>query len=371
MEGFHDPRYFDYAASSLPWQESIEAYTSTSKEFYANPSSNHIPGKEAKQKLLGLKKEFCDLLHFYDGRLLSCSSGSEANNTIIEGHLKAFPNGRLLIAEDVHESVWYAVEKYKKAVEVLEIDPSGRIPLDKFEEALRNKITLVCVSHVCNETGTIHPIEKLADLCFKRQIRILIDGAQSVGHLPLDLNTIPFNYFTFSGQKFGSIKSTGGILFRDDAFRSLIQGGKQQWNLRAGTEDLAGLSAMTVALKQSSDCITDETIRLRSLKQLILEPLKEIPNLIVNSPEDGVPWILSVSIPGYSGREIVSGLSMAGFAISTGSACHESELEPSRIIMAMGRNNKEAIGSIRLSMGMGTTEEAVKDLTHALLDLVK
>ncbi|MCK5703899.1 MAG: aminotransferase class V-fold PLP-dependent enzyme [Cyclobacteriaceae bacterium] len=370
MEISPDPKYFDYAASSPPWPEALDAYIKSSTTYYANPSSLHRHGKEAKRELLILKKTFCDLLNFFDGRLLLCASGTEANNTIIDGHMKMFPEGRLLIAEDVHDSIWYATKKYKKSVEVLNIDRFGQIQIDELDRALTREITLVCINHVSNETGTVHPVMEMADLCSRRKIKILIDGTQSLGHLPINLDAIPFNYFSFSAHKFGGVKSTGGVLIRDDQFRPLISGGKQEWDLRAGTEDIAGLAAMVVALKKCLDCVEEETIRLNILKKSILEHLKKQPHVLINSPGNSLPGILSVSIPGMTGRELVAVLSHSGFAISTGSACHANQLAPSRIITAMGRNKMEAIGSIRISMGFGTTDEAVNNLVKTLLDLI-
>ncbi len=371
MQKYPDSRYFDYAASSPPWQEALDEYVKSSTIFFANPSSQHRHGKETKQELLILKKEFCDLLHFYDGRLLLCASGSEANNTIIEGHMRKFPEGKLLIAEDVHDSIWYATDKYKKSVEVLKINQNGEIQMDDFDRALTNDISLVCINHVSNETGTVHQVLEMADICARRKIKILIDGTQSLGHMAINLDTIPFDYYSFSAHKFGGVKSTGGLLIRDDLFEPLIRGGKQEWDLRAGTENIAGLSAMVVALKKSLECVEDEMERLKALKKLMLKQLKRLPNVLINGPENGSPRILSVSIPGVTGRELVAVLSHSGFAISTGSACHANQLAPSRIITAMGRSEPEAIGSIRISMGIGTTEDAVKDLLKALIDLIK
>ena len=371
MKDFADSMYFDYAASSPPWPESLDAYTKSAIVFHANPSSKHRLGKEAKHELLTLKKAFCDALQFYDGRLLLCSSGSEANNTIIDGHMQMFPQGRLLIAEDVHDSIWYATKKYKKSVDVLRIDQDGQLSMDKLERGLANDITLLCFNHVSNETGAIHPVLEIADLCLQNRIKILIDGAQSLGHLPVSMDSLPFNYYSFSGHKFGGLKSTGGVLIRDDQFEPLITGGKQEWNLRAGTEDIAGLSAMVVALKKCLKSMKEESIRLRKLKNSILEKLEIVRRLIVNSPENSLSGIISVSIPGLTGSELVTLLSHAGFAISTGSACHANELEPSRIITAMGRNKEETIGTIRISMGYGTTADSVNKLTNTLLEIIK
>lgn len=370
MENFADPRYFDYAASSPIWPEALEAFTDAAKNNFANPSSQHRHGREAKQELLTLKKACCDVLRFYDGRLLQCASGTEANNTIIEGHIRMFPKARILVAEDVHDSIWYATKKHRKSVKILKIDTNGRVQINNVERALSDDITLACINHVSNETGAIHPVEAIADLCARKQSRILIDGAQSIGHLPIDMNAIPFDYYTFSGHKFGGVKSVGGAFIRDDHFEPLIKGGKQEWNLRAGTEDLAGLSALLAALKKSIASLHEEMIRLSKLKKALLERFKQVPHVIVNSPEDSLPGILSVSIPGITGSELVTLLSHSGFAISTGSACHANEMEPSRIIAAMGRSKKEAMGTIRISMGVGTTGDAVNDLMKVLLEII-
>ncbi len=371
MAEFPHSHYFDYAASAPPWPESLDSYVKVSEAFYANPSSQHILGKEAKKEFMELKKEFCDQLQFFDGRLLLCASGTEANNVVIEGHLKSFPDGRLLIAEDVHDSIWYATKKYPKYVDVIGIDSSGQLPIHKFEELLTESISLVCLSHACNETGIIHPIKELTDTCFRKQVKILIDGAQSVGHLPLELNDIPFTYFTFSGHKFGGVRSTGGLLFRDDQFESLISGGGQEWDLRAGTENVAGLSSMVAALHKSIAHQIDEMDRLKTLKESMISKLKTLPYVLVNSNDNGIHGLLSVSIPGRNGKELVSALSMSGFSVSTGSACHDNQMEPPRIILAMGRNEKEALGTIRISMGPANTVESVNELMEILMDLIR
>lgn len=366
-----DPRYFDYAASSPVWKEALEAYIETSNIQYANPSSIHFYGKNAKRNLLELKKAFCDLVHFHDGRLLLCGSGSEANNTIVEGHRSTFPGAKMLMAEDVHESLWYATKKYHKSIEVLKIDHNGYLNKKDLLNALNKRPTLVCISHVCNETGMIHPVKDLAEMCFKSKTRLLIDGMQAIGHIPVDLGSIPFTYYTVSGHKFGAVKSTGGVLIRDAVFDPLVWGGKQQWNLRAGTEDVASLSSMVVALEKSIDDLEKESVRLLDLKMRIIAGLKHVSEIQVNSLDGTTPGILSISFPTKTGREIVGALSLSGFAISTGSACHANEIEPSRIIQAMGKSEKLARGTIRISMGRGTTEKSVNELVEHLLELTK
>jgi cysteine desulfurase len=246
-----DPHYFDYAASAPPFNYSLERYKEVSQRFYANPSSSHNQGKAAKQFLLEQKEQFCNLLNFRDGRLLLCSSGTEANNTIIEGHLRRNPGGRIMIAENVHSSVWYITEKYKSVVDILTIDQLAKVNPDRLKESLKPDTSLVCINHVCNETGAIQSLNHIALICSERKIKLLVDGAQAIGHIPVDMELIQNDYYSFSAHKFGAGRSFGGLLIRDESFDPLLSGGKQEWGLRAGTENIGGLAAGIVALEES------------------------------------------------------------------------------------------------------------------------
>jgi len=367
-----DPKYFDYAASTPPFIEASKRFAHISKDYYANPSSIHRQGVRARKMMNELKKGFCDLLHFSDGRLLLCSSATEANNTIIESHIHKYPTRRILIAEDTHESVWYAVHKYPAVTDVLKIDTNGGISLSSFTKAFSPETSLVCINHACNETGTVHDIEKMGVICQANNIKLLVDGTQAVGHIAIDMNSIPCDYYTFSAHKFGGFRSTGGILMRDDDFIPLIWGGRQEWNKRAGTENIAGLGAAVSALTKCLDQLPTETSRLTKLTHNFVARFRElVPTVKVNTPENSIPGFLSLSIPGYRGNEIVTALSLSGFSVSTGSACHASQVEPSRTILALGRSREQAIGTIRISMGYGTTTDAVDALLEAIVQYVQ
>jgi len=166
------------------------------------------------------------------------------------------------------------------------------------------------------------------------------------------------------------VKSVGGVFIRDSEFDSLIHRGKQEWDLRAGTENLAGLASMIAAVKKSIEVLDMESKRLNAFRKLIISRLKNVPKILFNSAENSAPGILSISFSDITGSEIVGALSLGGIAVSKGSACHASEAEPSRVILAMGRNTSEAKGSVRISMGRGTTKQAVNDLIDALLEIV-
>jgi cysteine desulfurase len=366
---YPDPKYFDYAASCPPYQEALKAYTDMSIRYFANPSSSHRHGVVAQKEMLSLKKEFCDLVHFFDGRLLLCSSGTEANNTIIEGHMRRHPNARLLIAEDVHDCIWYATEKYKNRTEILPIDHHGRINIEILKKLLKNDITLLCLNHVSHELGTIHPVSAIADICSFQNVKLLIDGVQAIGKIPVDLSAISCDYYSLSSHKFGGPRSAGGVFIRDGEFEPMHAGGKQEWNLRAGTENLAGLAASLTALKLCLENLDTETVRLRRLRNYLLDGISRlVPEVLINGTAENLPGLISLSFPGHSSHEIIAGLSLSGFALSAGSACHANQIESSRIIKAIGRNRKAGIGTLRISTGYGTTYESINSL---LLNLVK
>jgi len=366
-----DSAYFDYASTAPPYPEAIAMFSEISHKYFANPSSLHKHGTASRFKLEELKKMVSELIGFNDGRLLLCSSGTEANNTIIEGHFKAHPKARILTAINTHDSIWYARKLYKNQTDILPVNNEGISEPQMLIKSIKKGTSLVCISHVCSETGAIQPVKELASVCSDRGIKLLIDGVQAVGHLPLNLDDIHFDYYVFSSHKFGSVKGTGGILIRNSEFDSLMHGGKQEYNLRAGTENVAGLAATVEALKISIAQISEEQTRLRNLTDLLINELRQKNvNMLINSPVDSLPGFISLSFPGFMSAEIVTALSLSGFAVSAGSACHSGVHEPSRTITAMGRSKKEALGSIRITMGRYTTSESVIQLACALNDFV-
>ena len=328
---YPDPYYFDYAASSPPHVEALDRYKSVALKYPANPSSTHASGAEAGRKLVELKMQFCNLLDFKDGHLLLCSSATEANNTIIEGHRKRFPEGRILIAEDVHDSIWYATRKHKDHADVLPLTGMDYPDPKKLVSIIKPETSLICINHVCNETGRIFELAPIAEYCFRRNIRLLVDGSQAAGHIPVSLEYIPCDYYSFSAHKFGGPRGVGGLLIRDRQFEPMLSGGKQEWELRAGTENLAGLAATISALEISLSKMDERTSLLHTLKTNLLYELKrQVPETLVNTPENGLPGFLSLSFPGFISAEMVTALSVSGFKIARGSACNATGTEPSR-----------------------------------------
>ena len=360
-----DPKYFDYAASVPPFEEVLDVFKQYSIDHFANPSSIHPAGLSAKNTLGELKRKFCQQLNFNDGRLFLCASASEANNTILE----SYHDQKILLVEDVHSSIWYAKDKYPKNVSVFTINPDGSIDIDRLLVELDKSPALMAMTHASNETWRIHDIETICRFAKARGVKTLVDAAQTIGHISIDMETIEVDYLVFSAHKFGGCRGTGGILARDLSFDALIKGGEQEWQKRAGTENIAGLAAAEKALEISLSSSAEEAQRLSALNKTFCDTIKEsIPGVLFNSEisTDSLASLISLSIAGKSGTEIVRALSLDDISISTGSACHSDQEEPSRVIMALGRSQDEASGTIRISMGRGTNEDAILELAKQL-----
>jgi cysteine desulfurase len=218
----------------------------------------------------------------------------------------------------------------------------------------------------------VQDVAAIGRLCRERGVLLHVDGVQAVGHLPLELDAVPFDFYTFSAHKFGGPRGTGGVFTRDAEPVPQISGGGQERGLRAGTENVAGLAGALEALRLCTGMMAGETARLRRLARLLVDELgREAAEFVLNSDlEEGLPGLVSLSFPGVSGTTLVADLDLMGFAVSAGSACHSNRVEPSRVIAAMGRPEELALGTVRVSMGRFTEEDGVRRLARTLAEAV-
>ncbi len=365
-----DDRYFDYAASAPPYPEALQRFQEASLRLYANPSSSHDGGRQAREILDGARKGILSSLGAPDGSLVLTSGATEANNLVIRSAMEADPEGRLLLANDVHPSAWFAKARYSKRVDVVEVDAQGRLAPDRLEAKLTRKTVLCSLLHANNETGVVHDLKTLAAVCAKAGVPLHVDGVQAVGRLPVSLAGLPCAYYVFSAHKFGGPRGVGGVMVRGAALRPQIEGGGQEGGRRSGTENVAGLEAAGVALEAALRTLDREIPRLRKLARMLRDEVGS--GALVNSdPEGGLPGLVSLSFPNLVGENLVAEMNLRGYAISAGSACGSGKMEPSRPVMAMGRTREQALGTVRISMGRTTTEEAVRGLAATLKDVVE
>jgi cysteine desulfurase len=361
-------RYLDYAATAPMLPEALEAYARAARDFPGNPSSVHASGAAARRALNEAKERICACVGFDDGRLVLTSGATEANNFILRSVLATGSGERALIGRDTHPSIWFAISEYPEAADVLNLPEGGVLSPAGVTAALTPEHRLVALGHACNETGLVHPVREIATVLNLRGLLTHIDGTQAVGRLPVDLSQIPCDFYTFSAHKFGGPHGVGGVFMRDFQPTPLLRGGNQEWRLRAGTENVAAALATATALEVARARVESEATRLRALAGDLVARLRQAwPETLVNSDvSNGLPGLVSVSFPGVPAHDVAVALSMEDFSVSTGSACHADLVIPSRVILALGRRDEEALGTLRISMGPQTTAQTINDLVEAL-----
>ena len=366
-------RYFDAAASAPPFPEALDAQASAARRWFGNPSAGHAAGRAAALELRSLKAAFARLLDFSDGRVVLMSGATEANNWVIRSVLARFPTGRILVAADVHASVWQAARLFAERMDVLAPDSTGRVTPAALAAALKPDTRLFCCSHAANETGVIHDVAALSSLCSRRGVLCHVDGAQAVGHVPVRLSELCCEFYVFAAHKFGGPRGCGGVCLRWDGGTGMLAGGEQEDGLRAGTENLPGLAGAVAALEASLALQPHETARLRTLACRLAEAARaaDAACRVNGDPATGLPGLVSLSFAGLDGHALAADLDQQGFAVGTGSACSESKPEPSRALLAMGLTPREALGTVRISMGRLTRGSDVDELIAALAATVR
>ena len=366
-------RYFDWAASAPPFPEALAAQSEAARRWFGNPSAGHAAGRAASLELRRLKTSFARLLDFPDGRVVLMSGATEANNWVIRSAMARFPQGRVLVAADVHASVWQTARQFAERMDVLAPDGVGRVTPAALAAALKPDTRLFCCSHATNETGAVHDVAALSAVCARRGVLCQVDGAQAIGHLPVRLSELCCEFYVFAAHKFGGPRGVGGVCLRWDAAAGWLAGGGQEDGLRAGTENLPGLAGTLAALEQSLALLPQETARLRSLAYRLAEAVRGVDAAcrVNGDPATGLPGLVSLSFAGLDGHALAADLDQQGFAVGTGSACSESKPEPSRALLSMGLTPAEALGTVRVSMGRMTRESEVDELIAALTATVR
>lgn len=355
-------KYYDHTASSPILPQAIDAWIQAAQRFPANPSSAHDVGVQAHQALENARKKLLNLIAWPQASVVFTSSATEANNLSVQGHLRANPKTQVLIAEHCHPSLWNLIARFPDRIRPLSL-PKGSLEPEHLARNLSHGSTLVCVSQACNETGRTVPIAALADCCAKHQAKLLVDAVQVPGRLPLPNFHPALAAMTMSAHKFGGPRGVGALIHHNLPMESVQVGGSQESGLRPGTENLPGILGMLSAL----ETVLSKPQNLRQQIKYLWNAISDIPGIVLNSDlEQGLPGLLSVSIAGIQGSEIVADLSLQGFSISAGSACSAGGRDPSRQILLLGRSVSEALGSLRLSLGTEHTQTDLDALAQAL-----
>jgi cysteine desulfurase len=364
--------YFDYNATVPTRPEVIEAMAAVLGEGLGNPSSMHAHGRRARRHLDQARERVARLLGCASREIVFTSGASESNNLALRGFAARNPDGPVVTTAIEHHSILETVKALGRrgtSVRVLGVDRDGRLDLEEVRSLTTDRRALVALGLVNGETGHIADLDAILASVGPKTI-VHVDAAQAAGRMPLSMRE-GIHLVALSAHKFGGPWGVGALVVRTDAIEPIVTGGPQERGLRAGTENVAGIVGMGVAAESALKDLASEGERLRSLREGLWARLDaSIRGLLRITPLDGAPGTLTIALDSIASDVVVAGLDLAGFSVSTGSACAAGAPEPSHVMRALEIDERHRNGVIRISMGAGTTAEDVSALAAALVRIV-
>jgi cysteine desulfurase len=368
--------YLDHAATTPLRAEVLEAMLPYLTEYHGNPSSLHADGRRARQGLDEARETIVAILGAKPRELVFTASGSEADNLAVKGVAWAVSaRGRHIITTSIeHKAVLNAcaiLERSGFEVTYLPVTGDGRVDPDDVAAAITERTGLVSVMYANNEIGTIQPIREIGAICRSRGVLFHVDAVQAGGFLPLDVDSLGVDLMSLAAHKVYGPKGVGALFVRQGTpLLPQIQGGAQERQRRAGTENVAGIVgfARAMELAQGDPAARDaENERLRALRDRLLGAVSRIPGLTpTGHPSERLPHNASWLVDGVEGGDLIAALDLEGVAASTGSACTTGSAEPSHVLLALGISPERAHGALRLTAGRGTTEAEINQAAAAL-----
>ena len=360
--------YVDNAATTAMSDTAIAAMLPYLKEIYGNPSSLHTVGQVAKEELDKARQVVADCLGATPREIYFTSGGSEADNQAIRtAALNGAMKGKKHIVSTAfeHHAVLHTLKKLEKEgfeVTYLDVHSDGLVTAEQVEEAIRPDTALVTVMYANNEVGTIQPIAEIGAVCRKKGVIFHTDAVQAVGHIPVNVERDNIDMLSLSAHKFHGPKGVGALYCRKNVvLRNLIEGGAQERNKRAGTENLAGICAMAAALKEACDNLEANMAKEKVLRDRLIEGLSEIEHSKLNGDrEKRLPGNVNMCFEGIEGESLLLLLDAKGICASSGSACTSGSLDPSHVLLALGLPHEVAHGSLRLSLSENNTAEEIE-----------
>ncbi len=366
--------YLDNNATTMVDPEVVAAMLPFFSEQYGNPSSLHQFGDRVGRALQQARRQVQALLGaHYDSEIIFTSCGTESDSTAILSALKAQPERKEIITTVVeHPAVLTLCQQLEKegyTVHYLKVDKRGRLDMKEYIGLLSDRVAVVSVMWANNETGTLFPVEEMADLAQQAGVMFHTDAVQAVGKIPIDLKNSAIDMLSLSGHKLHAPKGVGVLYLRRGVrFRPLLRGGHQERGRRAGTENSASIVALGKAAELALHHLDEEKTRVRQLRDRLERGLLEaIPNCFVTGdPGNRLPNTCNIAFEYVEGEAILLLLNKEGIAASSGSACTSGSLEPSHVMRAMEIPFTAAHGSIRFSLSRYNSDAEVDRVIEAL-----
>ena len=363
--------YADNAATTAMSETALEAMLPCLREEYANPSSLHTPGQRAAEKLTEAREIFARHLGASPAEITFTSGGSESDNQALRsGAMLGLRKGKkhIISTKFEHHAVLHtlqALEKEGFEVTLLDIPSDGVVTAEQVRQAIRPDTALVSVMFANNEIGTIQPIAEIAAVCREAGVLFHTDAVQAAGHLPIDVKALGVDMLSLSAHKFHGPKGVGVLYARRGvAITNVIYGGAQERGRRAGTENVPGIVGAAAAFEEACAHMEENAQKMTALRDRLIRGLTAIPHTVLNGDaERRLPGNVNVCFEGIEGESLLLMLDAKGIAASSGSACTSGSLDPSHVLLALGRPHEVAHGSLRLSLSHYTTDA---DVDHIL-----
>ena len=370
--------YADNAATTQMSRTAIEAMLPYMETIYGNPSSLHSVGQQAAEALQSARERVAKCLNASPREIYFTSGGSEADNqAILSAARLGERKGKKHIISTAfeHHAVLHTLKKLEKEgfeIELLPVGAIGTITAQQVKSALRADTCLVTVMYANNEIGSILPIAEIGEVCREAGVLFHTDAVQAAGHVPIDVQAQHIDMLSLSAHKFHGPKGIGVLYARQGVpLTSLIEGGAQERGKRAGTENLPAIMGMAAALEDACAHIDENARKVSALRDRLIAGLSKIPHSALNGdPVNRLPGNVSFCFEGIEGESLLLLLDAKGICASSGSACTSGSLDPSHVLLAIGRPHEVAHGSLRLSLCEWNTDEDVDRILAAVPEVV-
>ena len=370
--------YADNAATTQMSRAAIDAMLPYMETVYGNPSSLHSVGQQAAEALQNARERIAACLNASPREIYFTSGGSEADNQAIlsAARLGARKGKKHIISTAFeHHAVLHTLKKLEKEgfeIELLPVGAIGTITAQQVKSALRADTCLVTVMYANNEIGSILPIAEIGEVCREAGVLFHTDAVQAAGHVPIDVQAQHIDMLSLSAHKFHGPKGIGVLYARQGVpLTSLIEGGAQERGKRAGTESLPAIMGMAAALEDACAHIDENARKVSALRDRLIAGLSKIPHSALNGdPVNRLPCNVSFCFEGIEGESLLLLLDAKGICASSGSACTSGSLDPSHVLLAIGRPHEVAHGSLRLSLCEWNTDEDVDRILAAVPEVV-
>ncbi|MCR4989280.1 MAG: cysteine desulfurase [Lachnospiraceae bacterium] len=371
--------YVDNAATTKLSEGAAKIMIKHLSETFGNPSSLYTIGQEAKEVLEQAREDIAKIINADQREITFTSGGSEADNQAIRSAAyfgKRKGKTHIISTAFEHHAVLHTLDHLKGEgfeITLLDVHENGIVTADEVEKAIREDTALVTVMFANNEIGTIQPIREIGAVCKKYGVIFHTDAVQAIGHLPIDVEADNIDMLSASAHKFHGPKGTGFLYARKGVpLINIIDGGAQERGKRAGTENVPGIAAMAYALKDAVDNMEKNNAIIIKKRDALIEGLSEIPHCALNGDRDKrLPGNVNFCFEGIEGESLLLLLDDKGIMASSGSACTSGSLDPSHVLLAIGRVHDVAHGSLRLSLSEDITDDDVKYIIESVKEVVE